>query len=354
MKKDILNSPALCAWLSLAVAAPMGGCCREVWYEILTPEPAVRLPQDEASHCYGGEWWYYTGRLTSQEGRGYGIEAVIFHDPHVPVLSWIEGWVAHFAILNETTGLFHYDQARFLGPAGAESAVGHGFDLFTPLVQMSGGNGQDHLRATMSDSAYSIDLTVEDERGPIFHGKGGYVPFGRDGQSFYYSRPRMHASGILTIEGEPRQVEGNLWFDRQWGRDLRNPWVPWDWFSLRLDDGTHVMLFVFRSTDPPVALGTYIPDAGEPHELAPQDFIITPVSFWTSPHSGGTYPVSWDIEIALHNLFVAVTAVAKDQELDARASTLNVYWEGLCTVTGTRDEQPVEGTAYVELANYVR
>jgi hypothetical protein len=32
----------------------------------------------------------------------------------------------------------------------------------------------------------------------------------------------------------------------------------------------------------------------------------------------------------------------------------NVYWEGLCSVNGTRWGQAVEGTAYVELANLWR
>jgi predicted secreted hydrolase len=84
------------------------------------------------------------------------------------------------------------------------------------------------------------------------------------------------------------------------------------------------------------------------------DFVVTPMSFWSSPHTGATYPVSWDIRIVPYGLDVAVTAVADDQEIDARASTLNVYWEGLCTLGGTKEGQSVGGTAYVEMANYVR
>jgi hypothetical protein len=43
--------------------------------------------------------------------------------------------------------------------------------------------------------------------------------------------------------------------------------------------------------------------------------------------------------------------VATDQELDVRATTVNIYWEGLCTVTGTHAAQPVAGFAFVEVAN---
>ena len=49
---------------------------------------------------------------------------------------------------------------------------------------------------------------------------------------------------------------------------------------------------------------------------------------------------------------MTVTAIADDQELDVRASTFNVYWEGLCDIDGTRAGQPIAGHAYIELTNY--
>ena len=51
---------------------------------------------------------------------------------------------------------------------------------------------------------------------------------------------------------------------------------------------------------------------------------------------------------------VRVTPVLKDQELDTRGTTMIVYWEGACTVEGTRDGRDVEGRAYVELVGYDR
>ncbi len=49
---------------------------------------------------------------------------------------------------------------------------------------------------------------------------------------------------------------------------------------------------------------------------------------------------------------MAVSATALDQEIDARTTTFNVYWEGLCTVEGTQAGDPISGDAYVELTNY--
>jgi predicted secreted hydrolase len=336
--------------LLIVTASALAGCCPDTRYEILVPDPTVRLPLDESPHCSGGEWWYYSGEVVTDEARGYGIQAVIFHVP----LGRKDAWVAHFSVLDEASGVFAYDHSRSVDQAARGALASDGFDLSTALLQMTGAAGQDHLRGAMADGAYAVDLILQDARGAVLHGEEGYAPYGADGRSFYYSRPRMQAQGTLEINGEPHAVSGILWFDRQWGRDLKDPRLPWDWFSLRLDDGADVMLYAFRDTNPAVAFGTYIPATGDPMPLAREDFITTPTAWWTSPHTGIAYPVGWEISIVPQQLSLTVTAVADNQEFDARSTTLNVYWEGLCTVTGTRAGQPVVGRAYVELTNYGR
>jgi predicted secreted hydrolase len=331
----------------------LGGCGPDAIYEATAPEPAVRLPQDEGPHCAGGEWWYYTGRLATDAGRAFGIEAVIFHAPRVPLtFNLVEGWFAHYAVLDEAGGEFIYDQTRSLEPSFIPDPPVDGFELYTSLVQMIGAGGEDHLHAAMSDGTYELSLDLTDERGVVLHGDDGYVAYGRDGQSFYYSRPAMWAAGTLNVDGEPEGVTGHLWFDRQWGRDLTNPWLTWEWYSLRLDDGAAVMLFTFPEGDPPVSHGTYIPEMGEATPLNGADFEVTPTAWWTSPHTGITYPVTWEIHMPSEELSLSVSAVVDDQEFDARASTLNIYWEGLCNISGTQGGEPVGGIAYVELANF--
>ncbi len=329
-------------------------CCPDVYYEAWEASPSVRLPRGEAPHCYGGEWWYYTGRLKTTGGRGYGIEAVIFHLPGPGTQADGGGWAAHFAVLDETTGEFTYDQIRKVCNCATTNPGAGGFHLDASLVRMNGANGHDELHAAMADGSYALDLVLDDERGPVLHGGDGYVPYGQKGMSFYYSRPQMAASGTLEVDGEPREVSGTLWFDRQWGASLVNPWEEWDWFSLRLDDGSKVMVFVFRDDVSPVRFGTYIPPEGEPVWLAAEDVVITETASWTSPHTDATYPVAWDMAIVPQGLALGVAAVADDQELRVRRSTFNVYWEGLCSVTGNRDGEALTGHAYVELTNYHR
>ncbi|MBN1341891.1 MAG: hypothetical protein JXQ73_04385 [Phycisphaerae bacterium] len=342
------------AVIGCGVLAVVAGCCPEALYEATTENPVVRLPQDEAPHCYGAEWWYYTGLVETEEGHGYGIEAVVFHTPAPGLGGVLDGWAGHFAVVDIETGEFVYEQVREVTDFHGATSGDGGFNLDTLLVQMFGAEGHDEIHAAMSDGPYAIDLTLEDEGGPIPHGAGGYVPFGLDGKCFYYSRPRMSASGTLTVGGEVHDVTGSLWFDRQWGAAIVEPCAEWDWFSIRLEDGSRVMLFVFRAETDPVMFGTVIPDEGDAIGLTGEDFVISPTASWTSPHTGATYPVAWEIEIASQGLTLDVRALADDQELDVRRTTFNVYWEGLCGVTGSRGGESVAGHAYVELTNYPR
>ena len=51
-------------------------------------------------------------------------------------------------------------------------------------------------------------------------------------------------------------------------------------------------------------------------------------------------------------LVIDLVPTVADQELDTRATTGVVYWEGSQTVTATRAGEPVAGEAYVELTGY--
>jgi predicted secreted hydrolase len=334
--------------MSAPVLVP--GCCPAALYEATSDAPAVRLPLDESPHCYGSEWWYYTGRLVTEDERMYGVQAVIFHVADVPLLFFAEGWIAHFAILDASSGEFLYDQGRWLEPDLQPESPSDGFDLGTPLIHMTGAQGTDQLQAATADGQYAVDLTLFDERGAVIHGSDGYVPFGTGDWSFYYSRPVMQATGTMLIDGELHDVTGTFWFDRQWGRDLTNPWLRWDWFSIRLEDGTRIMLFTFP--DDMIASGTYIPPTGDFIPISADEFTTLTIDWWTSPHTGITYPSGWEIEIPTYNLLMEVMPVVNDQEIDARSTTLNVYWEGLCTIEASRGDETLTGDAYVELANY--
>ena len=76
---------------------------------------------------------------------------------------------------------------------------------------------------------------------------------------------------------------------------------------------------------------------------------------WTSPTTGATYPAGWSIHLPEDKLTIDLTPTVAAQELDTRATTGVVYWEGSQRVTGRRGPgrgADVGGEAYVELTGY--
>jgi predicted secreted hydrolase len=82
--------------------------------------------------------------------------------------------------------------------------------------------------------------------------------------------------------------------------------------------------------------------AGGGH-YAPPGVSFKPLRIWKSPRTGVAYPVSMQVnDLRLEPLM-------DDQELDSRASTGTIYWEG--AVRAYREKRQV-GRGYLELTGY--
>ena len=75
---------------------------------------------------------------------------------------------------------------------------------------------------------------------------------------------------------------------------------------------------------------------------------FAPQRWWTSPHSAARYPVQWGIETPEGRF--TVRALLDDQELDSRASTGAIYWEGLSELLDGSDRRV--GLGYLEMTGY--
>ena len=76
-----------------------------------------------------------------------------------------------------------------------------------------------------------------------------------------------------------------------------------------------------------------------PGEAAAQVFahdavVFTPLRHWVSTLSGARYPVEWRVQTPAGAF--DVQSLLDEQELDSRASTGAIYWEGLCTLHAAR------------------
>jgi predicted secreted hydrolase len=338
----------------------------------------VALPRDDGPHERLMEWWYYTGHLRDEDGGRWGFEYVIFRAERgaFPV-----SWASHFALTDETGDAFHYAQRQEIGPQVDRSPVAEdgaptGFDLslvgadpqrpetFTqPAWTMSGADGTDRLAAQLTpseataagfDGSVSFTLDVQATKPPALHDTDGWIDFGPAGGSYYYSRTAMDATGTLTIGDRALAVEGNAWFDHQWGDFISVGGGGWDWFAVNLDDGTDLTVSLVRDADAsyPLVYGTLVDPDGATRHLPPDAFRVEATAEWTSANSGATYPAAWHIAVPGVDLEIELEPTVADQELDTRATTGVIYWEGSQVVRATRDGVPLGGQAYVELTGY--
>jgi predicted secreted hydrolase len=325
------------------------------------------LPRDDAPHDRLTEWWYYTGHLSGDDGSRFGFEFVIFRAERggFPVT-----WASHFAITDEGNQRFHYAQRTSFGPQVSVSGPDQpGFALTIPddgggsPWQMTGSDGVDRLAVALGSQEAvaaglggepTLELDLRATKPPALHDTDGWIDFGGGGSSYYYSRTSMAATGELRLNGQATRVSGIAWFDHQWGDFIAVGGGGWDWFAVNLEDGTDLTLSLVRDADGsyPLVYGTLVDTAGRTSHLLRDAFSVEVTDRWTSPSTGADYPAGWRIRIPGEGLIVDLTPSVPDQELDTRATTGVVYWEGSQVVRARRGEQPVDGEAYVELTGY--
>jgi predicted secreted hydrolase len=338
----------------------------------------IEFPRDDGPHDRLTEWWYYTGHLRAAGGARFGFEYVIFRAERG---SYPTSWVSHLAVTDESGDRFLYSQRLEAGPQVDRSPRGpdgqpssfdlalEGFDPSTPAATerpawtMVGGDGADRLSAALSSDeaaragvpgGLGLDLRLRTSNPPVRHGADGWIDFGPAGGSYYYSRTSLTAAGTLTVDGVPLTVVGEAWFDHQWGDFISVGGGGWDWFALDLADGTDVTISLVRDADGsyPLIYGTLVAADRSVRHLERDAFTVTVTARWTSPASGADYPAGWKIEIPGDDLIISLRPTVADQELDTRATTGVVYWEGSQVVRATRAGTPLGGEAYVELTGY--
>jgi predicted secreted hydrolase len=160
----------------------------------------------------------------------------------------------------------------------------------------------------------------------------------------------------LSLEGATLNVTGTAWFDHQWGDFISVGGGGWDWFAVNLADGTDLTLSLVRDASGgyPLVYGTLVKPDGSFVHLDRTSFSVDVLGQWTSRRTGTTYPAKWRVQVPSAGLDIGLEPTIPDQELDTRATTGVVYWEGSQKVTATKDSQPLAGEAYVELTGYAR
>jgi predicted secreted hydrolase len=316
------------AFLGLAVF-PLSAFAAKADYPTVKPNPKLVFPRDHGAHPeFRVEWWYVTGWLEGPLGfqitffRARPVEA----SDNPSAFNPRQILFAHAALSDPKRGRLVHDQR----------AARAGFSLAHAELDRTG-VWIDDWRLELQGDRYEARITARDfvlelsffARQLVLQGDAGFSRKGRRPHeaSYYYSRPHLNVVGKLN----GRDVEGTAWLDHEWSSAYLAPEATgWDWCGINLFDGGSFMGFRMRDK------------MGGVHYASPGTS-FKPLRTWKSPRTGVEYPV----EMAVNDL--VLKPLMDDQELDSRASTGTIYWEG--AVRAFKNNAEI-GRGYLELTGY--
>ena len=339
------------------------------------------FPRDHGAHPdFRTEWWYVTGWLKTADGEELGFQVTFFRsriatdnpadDANPSRFAPRQLLFAHAALSDAKVGRLEHDQR--IARAGFGIAEVATDDARVVLDGWRFARVDDagalHFTTRIDSGRFAFDLDLvatepvlaegADASRPGYSQKG---PSPRDA-SRYYSVPQLRVSGTVARgEGAQRRrvaVTGTAWLDREWSSAYLDPQASgWDWVGLNFDDGGALMAFRMRDRAGKKlwAGGARRFADGRIERYAPDDLDFATRRAWTSPRSKAVWPVQQTLTIAggpsTTPLTIDVDPLMDDQELDSRASTGTIYWEGAVRV---RRDGAVIGKGYLELTGYFR
>lgn len=367
LPRSVLTTLGLCSVLAT-------GLISGAEWKLAGPDHPWSFPQDLWAHRdYRIEWWYLTGHLETGDRppRSFGYQLTLFRiglapEPHALDSTWSSSHLlmGHAAITDKTGG-----EHRFSDLLYRETPLLAGFPAWPdPRIAWSrapaGTDGTwsiswngEAFDLSMKDDARGLafDLSTRPVKPLVFQGPSGLSRKADEpgAASLYYSFTRLATQGTLRMSDTSAAVSGESWMDHEFSTShLGADQAGWDWFSLQLDGGREVMLYVMRGKDGAIdhASGTVVGPDGSARYLSARDFSVRAVGHWTSPESGIEYPSGWEIEIPSERSSLAVVPDLASQENRSRSPEGLFYWEGAVSVR--RAGGAHAGRGYVELTGY--
>jgi predicted secreted hydrolase len=323
---------------------------------------ALVFPRDHGAHPpQRTEWWYATGWL-AEPGRAepaFGFQVTFFRArtevaaDHPSRFAAHQLLFAHAALTDLAARRLHHDQriARAgFGNLAAEHDTRvalHGW-TFARTGPVDASRYRTRLASDAAGFAFDFELATTQPL--LLQGVAGFSRKGPlpEQASHYYSQPQLALQGTLTREGRPQPVHGRAWLDHEWSDAyLAAEAVGWDWVGLNLFDGSALTAFRLRRADDSVfwAGGSHRAAGGALRTFGADEVRFEPGRRWTSPASRAVYPVQW--RLATPAGVHTVSALLDAQELDSRASTGAIYWEGLAEVLDESGKRV--GLGYLEM-----
>jgi predicted secreted hydrolase len=317
----------------------------------------LRFPRDYGAHPdTATEWWYITGWLRDSDGRAIGMQITFFRsrprvqDDNPSAFAPKQLVLAHAALSDPQAGRLQHDQRAARAGFGLAYATEHNTSV--AIQDWSLRRAGERYHGRIAARTFHLALDFEPTQPVLLQGQAG---FSRKGPgpgeaSFYYSLPHLAVSGTVESAGQQRSVTGQAWLDHEWSDNyLAKSAAGWDWIGINLDDGSALMAFRIRAKRGGEywAGATHRSVSGEVRTFAPLAVRFQPLRQWRSPRTGVEYPVAMRVRVG--DLTLELQPLMDDQELDSRASTGAIYWEG--AVAASSAGRSV-GRGYLELTGY--
>ncbi len=374
--------------LAAGLMAPLSQVPAQAQAPVLNPR-VLQFPRDRGSHPdFSIEWWYVTGRLVSgvdaepgasavpttgtASGSGsgrreFGFQLTFFRSRVAATQTMRSRFAAkqlifaHAAVTDVAGKRLMHDQRIAREGFGVAQASEH--DTAVTLRDWSLTREATQYRAMAAGDGFRFDLSLQETQPLLLQGDRGLSRKGPDATqaSYYYSLPQLQVAGSLVLASHPMPVQGTAWLDHEWSQAMLHPQaVGWDWIGMNLRDGSALTAFRLRdgSGNSLWTGGSYRhPSMGAaPHVFSHGDLQFQAIRSWTSPLTQARYPVEWTVRIkptgtdSPPSEFYTIKAVIDNQELDSRASTGAVYWEGLSALFDSSGD--LVGHGYLEMTGY--
>ena len=321
------------------------------------PKANLSFPRDHGAHPgFRTEWWYATGHGGPAQ-RELGFQITFFRsrvDSTQEMKSRLAARqliLAHAAVTDVRARKIWHDQRSAREGFDIARAGEASTDLKLRDWSMQR-VGNDYL-VKLQARDFSFDLRLSATQPLLLQGEAGLSRKGPQTEqaSYYYSQPQLKAQGFIRLRDETLPLDGKAWLDHEWSNEMLHPQARgWDWIGMNLDDGSAVTAFQIRDGQ-----GRALWDGGSfRHPQAPLysfsrgEVIFRPQRSWVSPISRASYPVEWIVRTPAD--FYTVRALVDNQELDSRASTGTIYWEGLSDLFDSNGRKV--GRGYLEMTGY--
>lgn len=326
------------------------------------PDVPLRFPQDEGAHLASrAEWWNLKGVLQLEGRQTLGFHIAYFrtavesaeHNPSRFAPRHLIG--ARASLSDPLHGAAWHDQRMARVGFGLVDVAQDDMRVTLQdwLLARSGAVGQGVFLGRVTAADFMLDLRCTQTQAVMLHGEGGTIhrdPF-LGYPTRYYSQPQLKVAGRVGYQRRTVEVKGLAWLDHGWGRRMMAPdAVGADWVCMNLHDGSALMVFRMRRGDgSAVWEGATLRQPGRPdHVFKHEEIRMTPGQTWRSPATGGSYPVSWRIDLA--GAVYSVKARMQQQEVDGGHGIGDVYWEGLSDLLDAQGR--VIGSGYLEMTGY--